>query len=175
VLNSLKKYALQAEEVDVSCFGGNDGSVVYTIGGGGSSIHIHVERWCYYQGPYKYACWHLYLNITDAIGCVRVTEKTITQPAEIVVVCNPIPLTTACSNDGHIFTMVTGGANPYDYLWNDGATTANRHNLSAATYTVTVTDKKGCIVIQTVVVTAPDSIQIGGHCTSGKLYKSFKW
>ncbi|MBK7683495.1 MAG: SprB repeat-containing protein [Bacteroidetes bacterium] len=46
-------------------------------------------------------------------------------------------------NDGAIVLSVTGGVTPYTYLWNNGSTAANRSNLTAGTYTVTVTDGNG--------------------------------
>lgn len=44
------------------------------------------------------------------------------------------------NNTGSINLTVTGGIAPYTYLWNNGTTDANRSNLYAGTYIVTVTD-----------------------------------
>jgi uncharacterized protein (TIGR02145 family) len=38
----------------------------------------------------------------------------------------------------------SGGSGSYNYLWSNGATTASVSNLSAGTYTLTVTDNNGC-------------------------------
>ncbi|MBK9637057.1 MAG: SprB repeat-containing protein [Bacteroidetes bacterium] len=46
-------------------------------------------------------------------------------------------------NDGAIVLTVTGGVSPYAYLWNNGSVSANLSNLTAGTYTVTVTDANG--------------------------------
>ncbi|MBL7925815.1 MAG: T9SS type A sorting domain-containing protein [Bacteroidia bacterium] len=157
-----KKIRPSGDEVDVTCFGGNDGSVVYTIGGGVPPYTFLWNDGVTTKDRTNMAAGTYTLSITDATGCVRVTEKTITQPEQIVITCSPVDVTTACSNDGHIFTQVTGGSNPFDYLWNDGATVANRHNLATGSYTVTVTDKKGCSLIQTVMVGGQAPVTVNG-------------
>lgn len=50
----------------------------------------------------------------------------------------------ANGNRGSIEISVTGGVAPYTYLWNTGATTATLADLSAGTYSVTVSDANGC-------------------------------
>lgn len=44
-----------------------------------------------------------------------------------------------CPNTGAIDITPTGGTGVYTYLWNDGATSQDRVNLAAGSYTVTVT------------------------------------
>jgi len=68
--------------------------------------------------------------------------------------CNPAPpaaidltLTntpeTCERTDGTVTTQATNGTAPYTFLWSDGSTTATVNNLSAGTYSVTVTDASG--------------------------------
>lgn len=58
-------------------------------------------------------------------------------------------------NDGSITLNVSGGATPYSYLWNSGATTQNRVGLGAGTYNVTVTSANTCSAIQSITLTNP--------------------
>jgi hypothetical protein len=53
---------------------------------------------------------------------------------------------------GKIYISVTGSVAPYTYLWNDGATTEDRTNLSAGTYVVTVTSSDGSISSKSFVI-----------------------
>src|SRR5690606_18493140 len=57
---------------------------------------------------------------------------------------------------------VTGGTTPYTYSWNTNPaqTTATAHNLSAGTYTVTVTDKNGCTNNTSVTIAQPASLVV---------------
>src|SRR6266851_5131159 len=45
---------------------------------------------------------------------------------------------------GSIDISVSGGMNPYTFSWNEGPTTEDRTNIAAGSYTVTVTDARGC-------------------------------
>lgn len=59
-------------------------------------------------------------------------------------------------NNGAINTTVTGGSTIYTYNWGGGITTKNRSNLTAGTYTVTITDAIAQqTVIQSVVINQP--------------------
>ena len=52
---------------------------------------------------------------------------------------------TCGNSDGSIDVTVTGGTAPYTYLWSNGATSQDLTAIPAATYTLTVTDAKGCV------------------------------
>ena len=52
--------------------------------------------------------------------------------------------TTCGLPNGSLAGSATGGVTPYTYLWSNGATAANLQNLSAGTYTLTVTASNGC-------------------------------
>lgn len=62
-----------------------------------------------------------------------------------------------CPGDANGTATVTAsnGLFPYTYLWNNGQTTATATNLAAGTYTATITDSNGEIVVSTVIVTDP--------------------
>ncbi len=52
--------------------------------------------------------------------------------------------TTCGLPNGSLAGSATGGVTPYTYLWSNGATAATLQNLSAGTYTLTVTASNGC-------------------------------
>jgi len=62
------------------------------------------------------------------------------------------------SSNGQIYISALGGTPPLTYLWNDGAFTQDRLNVSAGTYTVTVTDFNSCT--SSIVVTLNNPIQL---------------
>ncbi len=100
------------------------------------------------------------ITITDANGCTTTCAD--------VIITQPDPLTCAFSsssnetcnelNDGTITVNASGGTNPY--LYDIGATTntdGSFTNLSAGTYSITVSDANGCVTIcSDVLITQPD-------------------
>lgn len=85
------------------------------------------------------------VTVTDAAGCTKNVFFQITEPDEIIN--NAIVIDIGCNtaNTGSISTSLSGGTQPYSYLWSNGATTPSVSGLSAGVYTLTVTDANGCI------------------------------
>lgn len=59
---------------------------------------------------------------------------------QIAANLTPHPVTCSGGEDGSITVNVSGGREPYKYLWNTGDTTKNVDSLHAGTYAVTITD-----------------------------------
>src|SRR5439155_651246 len=96
------------------------------------------------------------VTATDQGGCTATLTRTITQPDVLGMTGTVTDVSITNGSDGAIDVTVTGGTTPYSYLWNDGATTEDRSNLSAGTYTVTVTDHNGCSNTATFTVHQPN-------------------
>ncbi|HXP49563.1 MAG TPA: PKD domain-containing protein, partial [Bacteroidia bacterium] len=64
-------------------------------------------------------------------------------------------------NNGSIVASVTGGTGPFTYAWTpSGGNTTTATNLSAGTYTITVTDNNGCPATAMATVKQPPPITI---------------
>ena len=61
-------------------------------------------------------------------------------------------------NDGSATASASGGTMPYSYLWSNGSTMATANNLSAGTYTVTVTDDVNATATAMVTITEPTAV-----------------
>ena len=61
-------------------------------------------------------------------------------------------------NDGKLTASANGGTPGYTYAWSNGANTAMISNLTAGTYTVTVTDSEGCTCISSATITEPPAL-----------------
>ncbi|MFV0377800.1 MAG: PKD-like domain-containing protein [Mangrovibacterium sp.] len=64
------------------------------------------------------------------------------------------------SSDGNIAVTASGGTAPYNYLWDDGQTTATAIGLNAGYHSVTVTDANGCSVSETVQLPGPEPFRV---------------
>ncbi len=110
------------------------------------------------------------VTIKDNNGCTGANVIiTITQPAAITLTTHINP--TPCGDSlGLAWVDVRGGTGPYTYLWNPtGQTQDSALNLSAGTYTVTVTDKNGCTQTATATVTTTTSIILSSSAVKGVL------
>jgi gliding motility-associated-like protein len=92
-------------------------------------------------------------TIIDANGGTKsLTGLIVTQPNDMVIVAATTPITCYGANNASITLTVTGGTGPYTGAWDNLATGLSQTNLSAGTYTITVTDSKGCQKPITVVI-----------------------
>ena len=102
------------------------------------------------------------VTTTDANGCTSVSSTTITQPPALsIALVSSSNVTCNGGNNGAITINVTGGSPGYTYGWvpaiGSGAAVTN---LTAGTYTVTVTDTHGCTVTATYTITQPTAITL---------------
>jgi hypothetical protein len=93
--------------------------------------------------------------VRDANGCIGHYATSIDTLLPIAVDAAVTTVVCHGANTGAIEATVTGGHSGYSYLWNNGQTATNIHDLTAGTYTLTVTDAKGCTKETTIAVTEP--------------------
>ena len=85
------------------------------------------------------------VKIIDANGGVKILNGIIiTQPNDIVITAATTPITCYGANNASITLTVSGGTGPYSANWDNLATGFFQDNLSAATYTILVTDSNNC-------------------------------
>ena len=92
------------------------------------------------------------LTVTDNQGCVKNLSVNITQSTPILVSYTTTPITCYGANNASLSASISGGNAPYQFQWNNLSTTLTQTNLSAGTYTVTVTDNLGCIKVQSIII-----------------------
>lgn len=150
---------LTSTSFDVSCNGAGDGSITVAATGG--------------NGTYSYA-WTgststtatagslnggIYTaTVTDFKGCNQTISDTINENTAIVLTVDSIPALCNASADGSAIVVASGGTGTYTYLWDAAAgnqLTDTASNVTAGTYTVTVTDSDGCSNTITATVTSP--------------------
>ncbi|WP_369049315.1 T9SS type A sorting domain-containing protein [Tenacibaculum sp. UWU-22] len=109
------------------------------------------------------------VNIKDANGIVlgNYTNNTLTTPTDVTYILKEPELLQIhytkkdvfCyqGTDGAINTTITGGTGNYTISWNTGETTKDISNLVAGTYTIEVTDERGCQAQQTITIEEPQN------------------
>jgi gliding motility-associated-like protein len=147
---------------NVSCNGGNDGSLTTIVSGG---VAPYDFNWNNYNYPNISNASNLnsgvyLLNVTDANGCSAVTQFAITTPTALNTSINSITnISCFGANDGSIQTSTIGGTSPYTYQWNNnGGNTANITNLSANNHIIIVTDANGCTDTNNAQINEPTAV-----------------
>ncbi len=147
---------LTALPSNVSCYGGNNGSITLTAGNGTSPYTFLWNDNTTTQNRSNLAAGTYTVTGTDAHGCSATTTATVTQPsAALSATTTTNNISCFNGSDGSITLSVTWGTAPYGYIWNDNITTQNRTNLAAGNYSVTITDALGCSTIASAVLTQP--------------------
>ena len=142
---------------NVSCFGGANGTIDLTVNGGTSPYSFSWSNGASTEDISNLSTGIYTVNITDGNGCTFIQNGTISQPSGSLTANANVTQNVSCNSgaNGAISLSVTGGTLPYSYNWSNGTTNQNLNNLSAGTYTVTITDANGCSAIQTQTVSQP--------------------
>ncbi len=173
---------LQFDSVNLSCNGSSNGKVWVTASGATS--------------PYSYS-WNLpastndtlkslnigtySVTVSDNAGCQNTGSVSVTQPSALSLILNSTSASCYGGTNGTVSLTASGGIPPYAYSWSSGPTSGSIptsllhqfNNLSAAAYTVSVTDANICPISGTVTITQPAQLQlkadsISVSCQGGK-------
>ena len=154
VLEPSEMSAIITSVSPVSCFGDSDGEIDITVTGGVTPYSyfwldgsIEEDRNDLGAGIYT-------VTVGDANFCTQlVLNFTVEEPTELLLNTTSTPASCNGGMDGSIELSVTGGTQPYTYLWSPGFwTDQNINNLTAGTYTVTVTDSNACTATSETIV-----------------------
>ena len=147
---------------DVTCNNRNDGAINITASGGAGS---YTYSWSF--GPASEDLSNLTagdytITVTDANSCSLDSTFTIYEPAAWDVSVSVTDVTCFGENNGRVAISISGGIQPYNYLWSDGQTGQIVDSLAPTDYSVTITDAAGCswIEIMTIVEPLPITTEI---------------
>jgi len=145
---------------DVSCFGGNDGSIATTVNGGtGAYSYSWSPAGGTSASPGSLSAGVYSVDITDGNGCIASFSTTINQPSQLSIITGSTQVSCNGGNNGSALSIGSGGTGPYTYSWTPGGmTTPAANGVPAGTYSVQVTDSKGCVQNASVIVSEPAAI-----------------
>jgi len=144
-------------QVDVSCFGGSNGSVTANASGGTPNYTYSWMPGSLSGSSVGNLGAGIYtVTVTDNNGCTVQNTVTITQPPVLTVTATVTNASCSGSLDGAITATPGGGTPGYTYIWQPGGqNTATISGVASGVYTVTVTDAKGCIITASYTITQP--------------------
>ncbi len=150
--------SISINEINISCFGANDGILSSTVNGG--------------TQPYNYSWSNLdsdaiaenltggnyFLIVSDFNGCNNIIYDTLLQPTPVDVVISSLPVTCNGYSDGMVGINVNGGTTPYTFLWDNGSTVEDLNAVASGSYWVTINDNNGCTAVASEAVIEPNPL-----------------
>ncbi|MCB9235347.1 MAG: T9SS type A sorting domain-containing protein [Bacteroidia bacterium] len=137
---------------DVECKGDSTGFIQAVVSGGNAPYSLlwsNSDTGSFISGleAGTYA-----LTVQDANGCTHHDSIAINEPLQALAVSHVATADTSGLGVGSIDLTVSGGTPPYEFLWNNFATSEDLNSLHAGVYTVLVLDSLGCSTTDTIVV-----------------------
>ncbi len=159
-------------QVNVSCFGGNDGSVTVSASGSVSPYQYSNDGGATFQASGTFGgltAGNYTVIAEDANGCQFPVAVAITEPTAVVgsldatvdVLCNG-------GNNGSLTVSASGGTSPYQYS-SDGGTTFQASGtfgtLAQGSYTITIEDANGCQTTVNATINEPPALDLTATVT----------
>ena len=149
---------------DVLCHGYSSGSIDLTVSGGTPS---YVFEWSNSESSEdldEISAGTYSLLLTDANNCKQNRTFTISEP-QFPITSNINGNDVLCNGDntGSALLSITGGTQPYQYVWSNAENTLQIFNLTADTYEVSIVDDNGCDTTNSITITQNDIITINSQ------------
>lgn len=113
-----------------------------------------------------------YVIVTDATGTkVTSVEFPLTEPEELGLELDSDFVNCGDGEDWTIVAQIDGGTGPYSYLWSTGDTSDRIENVAGGTYSVEVTDERGCYVTGQVITITPEALVVNHSQTIPTCYE----
>ena len=141
-----------------SCATASDGKLGSQVSGGSAPYSYEWSGGGSQASLSEVSAGSYTLSVTDAAGCkgsksIRVEAAVQACEDELSLSFRTKPVSCDDEDDGEVVLDILGGSGSYRYVWSTGATTKNLNQVSAGTYTVTVTDAGDASLSQTGSVT----------------------
>ncbi len=170
---NVSSIAVELAATTVSCEGGDNGTISVIVR---DAIEPFTFSW---TGPNGFTsaadslsgigAGEYCVTVTDAAGCVNDACIDVIEANELTATsalsdfaCTQISCNGVC--DGSIDMTVTGGVQPYGFVWSGpegfSATSEDVASLCAGTYELTLTDATGCEYTNSYTLTEPSAVSI---------------
>lgn len=145
---------------DATCFGSSNGAIDLTITGGTAPFTYLWSNGANVQDISNLPTGTYTVLVKDKNNCSATATAFVSQPEPLTPVATSTDATCNGGSTGSITVNVTGGTAPYYFSWSNGSNSEDLNNVPAGTYSVVVTDSKGCSKTESSVVGQPDPMVV---------------
>lgn len=111
------------------------------------------------------------VTVTDANQCTDVSTVTLIDPPGMLLASSGVDVSCFAGSDGQVSVNIITGTAPYNFIWNpSNQISQTATNVSAGSYTVTVTDANGCTASSSVSINQPLSIIMAFTATDASCF-----
>jgi len=147
---------------DISCFGGNDGTISVIASGGEIPFsYLWSPSAASTPNLTNLSAGTYNVTVYDDNNCSATQNITLIEPATpVTTIISGTDLDCNGDNSGTVSLTVNGGTFPYSFFWNNFMTSEDMSFLPAGSYFVTVTDANGCNAYSNVTIDEPPALGI---------------
>lgn len=101
------------------------------------------------------------VTVFDSNGCSDIQTVEV-EVGNCNLLTSFLTVNPACfgTPEGQATIVLTGGANPFNFQWSSGDTTATADSLAAGDYLISVTDDNGCQIVDSVTIVQPNELSL---------------
>ncbi|MBW8051926.1 MAG: T9SS type A sorting domain-containing protein [Cytophagales bacterium] len=158
-VNALTELLLSVTTTNATC-GIADGSATVSVTGGTSPFAYTWSNGDSLATADTLSAGVYIATVIDANGCSNFIAAAVSDSGGPDLLDNVINVSCYGGSDGAITTFISGGTQPYTFLWSNGDTTQNISGLVAGPYELTVNDAAGCISNASILVSQPDPLNM---------------
>ena len=145
---------------DALCYGGASGNIQVLPTGGIAPYSYIWDNGSTVASPTDLTSGQHCVTVVDNNNCSIDTCVFINEPPVIQVILNATDETCFNSCDGSINLSISGGSEPFTYLWSNNATSPDIFDLCTNLYNLTITDNNDCELYHSASIASPNVLDI---------------
>lgn len=151
-----------AAAMDETSAGAEDGRVMVTPTGGTTPYDILWSNGATSAFVNNLPTGTYTVTVTDANNCESIETVVVNAAGCSLNIVSVQGTAVSCNGglNGEATAIANGGTMPFSYNWSSGGMEQTETNLSAGTYSVTVTDNNGCTTTAEVTIDEPDILNL---------------
>ena len=167
VKNNSTLELVDAKVKDISCYAKTDGRITVIVNGGEPPYRYEWSNGSHRSTAANLKAGSYQVTVSDGKDCPLISKTFEIKEPGVIYLANEKIRQPKCAGiaDGAISFKTLGGSPPYDYQWNNLSKTPWIGQLNPGTYSVTVSDSKGCETDATFEIENPGEIFVNYSIT----------